>query len=69
MSMKLKGWEKKTAESKADATTRAARQLFHEETAAREAKTARLKAARLALEAQSAGEVLRKPKLGKGSRG
>jgi len=41
-------------ESKGDATTKAAREMLDKETLARDAKIARLKAARLAQEAEAA---------------
>ena len=48
-------------EAKADVTTRVSREIMDSETAAREAKTERLRAARLVLEA-TANPVAEKPK-------
>ena len=45
-------------ETKADATTAAARAILDEETARREAKTARLRAARLAMEEENQAPVV-----------
>jgi len=44
-------------DSKAETTTRVARQMLDAEANRREAKTARLRAARLAMEAKAASEV------------
>lgn len=50
-------------ETKADATTRAAREIIDHETSAREAKTARLRAARLAVQAtEKPASPVRKPR-------
>jgi hypothetical protein len=47
-------------EAKGDATTRAAREIIHAEAAAEAKKTARLRAARLAQEAQQPAPVEKK---------
>ena len=48
----------KSASEKVDATTRIAREIILQETAARDAKTARLKALRLAKEAETAAAIV-----------
>lgn len=50
------------AEAKGDTTTRVAQSILDVEVAAREAKTARLRAARLAMEATQEPEPATKPK-------
>ncbi|WP_269931823.1 hypothetical protein [Aminobacter sp. HY435] len=50
------------AEAKGDTTTRVAQSILDVEVAAREAKTARLRAARLAMEAAQEPEPVTKPK-------
>ncbi|MBX3570460.1 MAG: hypothetical protein KF914_20535 [Rhizobiaceae bacterium] len=49
-------------ESKADATTMVARSILQAETKARDAKTAKLRALRLAQEAEAAEAPAKKPK-------
>lgn len=56
------------AELRVDATTRAAQAIMHEETSARDAKTERLRAARLAREATEGPQVQKIPAKKKSAR-